>query len=175
HDATEPSSTRVEYAGSDRVTISAESESGLWACRYDFYPTHCTFTMTRMPPDKRYWVLYEGVPGGQYDDSDWWLTADSGGRRPLAEPHEGDLPAPEWIAFGDAKLNRVLYLVHHEDDDHPDRFYEMERQMTVFGFGRQGIKKFLDRVPQRFTIGFLETTDGTKIGEAVAKAANGKD
>lgn len=167
--ATDTCSTKVEYAGSDRVTISAESDNGLWACRYDFFPTHCTFTMTRMPPDKRYWVLYEGTPGGQYDDTDWWMTSASRERQPLTEPYEGDIPAPEWIAFGDEKLGRVLYLVHHEDDDHPDRFYQMDRQMTVFGFGRQGIRKYLDRVPQRFTIGFLETTDYGEVREAVGK------
>ncbi len=169
NEATDSCSTKVEYAGSDRVTISAESADSLWACRYDFFPNHCTFTMTRMPADKRYWVLYEGTPGGQYDDTDWWMTSGSRQRRRLAEPHEGDIPAPEWIAFGDERLPRVLYLLHHEDDELPDRFYQMDRQMTVFGFGRQGIRKYLDRVPQRFTIGFLESTDHGEIAEALRK------
>ena len=113
---TDVSITKVKHVGSDRVTISAVSDNGLWACRYDFYPTHCTFTMTRMPPDKRYWVLYEGTPGGQYDDTDWWMASARIKRQPLTVPHEGDIPAPEWIAFGDKKLDRVLYLLHHEDD-----------------------------------------------------------
>lgn len=167
--ATDSCSTRVEHAGPERVTISAESDNGLWACRYDFFPTHCTFTMTRMPPDKRYWVLYEGTPGGKYDDTDWWMTSGSHERRPLTVPHEGDIAAPEWIAFGDKDLNRVLYLFHHEDDDHPDCFYQMDEKMTVFGFGRKGIRKFLDRVPQRFTIGFVESTDPARVEEAIRK------
>ena len=29
------------------------------------------------------------------------------------------------------------------DDAHPDRFYQMDKQMRVFGFGRQGLNKFL--------------------------------
>jgi len=175
NDATDVSTTKVEYEGSDRVTISAESAGGLWACRYDFFPTHCTFTMTRMPSDKRYWVLYEVTPGGNYDDTDWWMTSARSKRQPLTVPHEGDIPAPEWIAFGDEKLNRVLYLLHHEDDDHPDRFYQMDRQMTVFGFGREGLKKYLDRVPQRFTIGFLETTDYREIAKAIEQTARRGD
>ena len=168
--ATDSSTTKVEYAGNDRVTISAVSDNGLWACRYDFFPTHCAFTMTRMPPDKRYWVLYEGTPGGQYDDTDWWMTSGSSRQQSLTVPHDGDIPAPEWIAFGDKKLGRVFYLLHHEDDDHTDRFYQMDRQMTVFGFGREGIKKSLDRVPQRFTIGFVETTEYGKLEKAIREA-----
>jgi hypothetical protein len=74
--------------------------------------------------------------------------------------HEGDIPAPEWIAFGDPRVARAVFLVHHEDDAHPDRFYQMQRKMTVFGFGRKGIDKFLDSVPQRFSIGFVEGTAG---------------
>jgi hypothetical protein len=43
--------------------------------------------------------------------------------------------------------------------------------MTVFGFGREGLKKFLDSVPQSVSIGFLETTDPAAIHEHVAKLA----
>jgi hypothetical protein len=166
---TEPSTSRVDYASDERVTISADSENGLWACRFDFFPTHCTFTMTREPAGHPYWVLYEGAPGGEYEDTDWWIASGNTTRHPMTENQEGDLPAPEWIAFGDPKLDRVLYLLHHEDDSHPDRFYQLENKMTVFGFGREGMKKFLSSVPQSVSIGFLETTDFTVIQEHVSK------
>jgi hypothetical protein len=165
--ATEPSSTHVEYAGPERVTIAVVSSNGLWACRYDFFTTHCTFTMTRMPPQKKYWVLYEGTPGGQYEDADWWMTSAGKAPQPMTVSHAGDIPAPEWIAFGDGKLGRVLVLFHHQDDNHPDRFYQMNHQMTVFGFGRQGLNKFLETVPQQFSIGFLETTNHAEISREV--------
>ncbi len=166
---TDPSTTTVEHVGPDRVTISAVSSNGLWACRYDFHPTHCTYTMTRMPPDRKFWVLYEGTPGGEYDAEDWWMTSASGERRPLTERHEGDIPAPEWIAFGDARLERALFLLHHEDDEHPDFFYQMQEKMTVFGFGRRGLEKYLDRVPQRFSIGFSEDGGHDAIGRTVER------
>jgi|688.fasta_scaffold479787_1 hypothetical protein len=164
---TEPSTLKVERAGSDRVTISAVSSNELWAGTYDFFATHCTFTMTRMPADKRYWVLYEGTPGGQYDDTDWWMTSAIKVPQPMTVNHEGDIPAPEWIAFGDPRLNRALVLWHHEDDPFPDFFYQMQQKMTVFGFGRKKVQKFLDSVPQRFSIGFLETTNHAAISRAV--------
>jgi hypothetical protein len=37
----------------------------------------------------------------------------------------------------------------------------------VFGFGRSGLTKFLDRVPQSFSIGFLETTDHEEINRTL--------
>ena len=164
---TDASSCKVDYAAADRVTIFVESGNRNWAARYDFLPHHCTFTMTRMPRERRYWVLYEGTPGGAYDDDDWWMTSAIGQRQPLTTPHDGSIPEPEWIVFGDRALGRVLFLLHHEADQHPDRFYQMDRQMTVFGFGRQGLAKYLDDVPQSFTIGFLETTDHSEVKQAM--------
>jgi putative heme-binding domain-containing protein len=166
---TDPARTKVEQVSDDLVTITAESSNGLWACRYDFFATHCTFTMTRMPANKKYWALYEGTPGGEYDDHDWWMTSAVRERQPLTENHEGDIPSPEWVAFGDKRLDRSLFLLHHEDDQHADRFYAMQKKMTVFGFGRQGVEKLIDNVPQRFSIGFLETTEHRAIAKEVSR------
>ena len=166
---TDPCTSQVIKAEPEQVAILVESDNELWAGRYDFYVTHCTFTMTHMPPDKRYWILYEGVPGGDYDDADWWMTSAIRQRMPLTTKHDGDIPAQEWIAFGDAHgLDRVLFLCHHEDDADPDRFYQMQHTMTVFGFGRQGMEKYLNQTPQHFSIGFLETTDSARINRSVS-------
>lgn len=163
--ATDFATTKIELAGPNGVTISAVSSNGVWACRYDFSPTHCLLTMMKMPADRKYWVLYEGTPGGTFEESDWWMTSAVATPQSMNKKHEGDIPAPEWIVFGDAKQNRSLFLYHMEDDEHPDRFYEMEKKMTVFGFGRAGLTKFLDRTPQMFAIGFLETTNHTEISK----------
>lgn len=170
---TDEMKTAVDQAGPDRVTISAVAGNGRWAGRYDFTATHCTFTMTKMSPQHKYWVLYEGPPGGTYEDSDWWMTSAIREPQPMTKPHEGDIPAPEWIVFGDRRLRRVLFLLHHEDDSHPDRFYQMDRQMTVFGFGRQRLEKHLATVPQQFSIGFLETADHAQIARRLAEIADG--
>jgi hypothetical protein len=125
--------------------------------------------MTRMPPDCKYWVLYEGTPGGQYDDDDWWLTLQVAHKQPLTQPHSADIAAPEWIGFGDRESGRALVLFHHEDDDHPDRFYQMQRKMTVFGFGRSGLDKYLDHVPQSVSIFLMESATHNTIDDAVRK------
>jgi hypothetical protein len=171
---TDPATTKVAHAAKERVTITAESSNGQWACQYDFYPAHCTFTMTKMAAGFKYWVLYEGTPGGQYDDTDWWMTSAKDSRSPLTVPHEGDIPAPEWIAFGDPRLTRALVLWHHEDDEHTDRFYQMQNKMTVFGFGRQGGNKFLDHVPQRFSIGFFEDGSHAAVSRGLISTWRGE-
>jgi hypothetical protein len=119
--------------------------------------------MTQMPSDYAYWVLYEGTPGGKYNDSDWYVTSAIEEKTPLTTRHEGDIPAPEWIAFGDQVSDRVLFLAHHQDDDHPDTFYQMNKQMTVFGFGRKGLTKYLKTVPESFSIGFVKDTSYRRI------------
>lgn len=166
--ATDPAITKVEHVSDTRVTISAEAPNGSWGCRYDFFPTHCSFTMTRMPPDKKYWVLYEGIPGGQYDNDDWWITSAVEDPQPLTQKHEEALPSPQWIAFGDSRQQRVLYLLQHDQDEHPDYFYQMEQKMTVFGFGRRKLEKFLEHVPQQFSIGFIEAIEHATVAQEIS-------
>jgi hypothetical protein len=170
---TDVATTTVDHAGPNRVTISAVASNGLWVARYDFFPTHCTFTMTKMSPEHKYWILYEGTPGGSYDDTDWWMTSAVRQPQPLTANHEGDIPGPEWIAFGDPKMKRVLFLLNHEDDPHPDRYYQMEKKMTVFGFGRLRGEKHLATVPRRFSIGFLETIEHAEIARAMERILGG--
>ena len=114
-------------------------------------------------------MLYEGTPGGSYDDDDWWMTSAINSPQPLTSPHDGDIPAPEWIAFGDRAGDRSLVLWHHEDDPHPDRYYQMQQQMTVFGFGRSGLDKFLQTVPQQVTIGFVESRRHEDVRRQVSR------
>ncbi len=163
--ATDLCKTTVRYVGHNRVTLEAESSDGDWACRYDFFATHCTFTMTRMPNKGKYWGLYEGTPGGQLDHDDWWMTSAIATPQPITQTHDHDIPSPEWIAFGDKRLDRSLLIAHHQDDTHPDQFYQMNNKMTVFGFARQGLKKFFDTVPQQISIGLIENTEHSTIAD----------
>lgn len=155
---TDPCVTIVESVTPDQVIISATSDNGLWAGTYTFTEDACTFTMTRKPNGHKFWILYEGTPGGQYDDSDWWMTSNLRGPHTLQENHTGDIEGAEWIAFGDRQLQRMLVVTNHDADTYPDRFYQMQQKMTVFGFGRDGMTKHLDRVPQSFSIGIIEST-----------------
>ena len=63
------------------------------------------------------------------------------------------------MAFGDKNSPRMLYMLHHEDDDFPDN-YISRPDMTVLGFGRQNgsekTEKFLTTT-ETFSIGFIES------------------
>ena len=176
---TDPCITIVEEVTSERVVISATSDNGLWAGTYTFTEDGCTFTMTKMPADRSFWVLYEGTPGGEYDDTDWWMTSAEIKKRSLTQNHEGDIDGDEWIAFGDVSSPRMLVLSNHQRDDHTDRYYQMQKKMTVFGFGREGMEKYLRTVPQSFSIGLVESTQHKEASNFAARvkkqAAEGQE
>lgn len=162
---TDPSTSVVEAASDDHVRIVFTSGNGQWEGRWNFYPDRCDFTMSKVSPGYRYWVQYEGVPGGEMDATDYWYSSANDQRHPIEEPFLGDLPAPEWMAFGDQTSPRMLFILHHQDDEFPDD-YVSRPYMTVLGFGRRDKDKFLD-TPRTFSIGFIESTDYWVIDRTV--------
>ena len=162
---TDPSSSVVDVVTDQHLSILFTSGNGQWQGRWDFYPNRCDFTMTKVSQGYHYWVQYEGVPGGEMDASDFWYSSADDQRHQIEQPFIGDLPAPEWMAFGDEASPRMLYLLHHEDDDYPDD-YVSRPYMTVLGFGRRNKDKYLDSV-QKFSIGFVESTDYSFIDRTV--------
>jgi hypothetical protein len=121
--------------------------------------------MSKVSANYKYWIQYEGVPGGEMDATDYWYASADSQRHLIEEQFIGDLPAPEWMAFGDQNSPRVLYILHHEDDNFPDDFVSRP-YMTVLGFGRREKSKYLDTT-QTFSIGFIESTDYSRIGRTI--------
>ncbi len=162
---TDSSTSVVEIESDDHVRIVFTSGNGRWEGRWDFYIGRCDFTMSKVSDGYKYWVLYEGVPNGEINETDYWFGSIDDQIREIHEPFSGDLPAPEWIAFGDTRSPRMLYLLQHNDDDNLDEYY-LRPYMTVFGFGRNdGNKYFTD--PNTFSIGFVESTDYKQVQKAV--------
>ena len=164
---TDPSNSIVELESDDHVRISFISDNGKWKGQWDFYTDRCDFTMSAISPGYHYWIQYEGVPGGEMDSTDFWFASADDKRHPINEPFLDDLPSPEWMAFGDKDSPRMLYMLHCEDDDYPDN-YVSRPDMTVLGFGRQNKEKYLNTV-QRFSIGFIESTDYKTIYQTIRK------
>ncbi len=164
---TDPSSSVVDIESAQHVRITFTSGNGQWQGRWDFYPDRCDFTMSRVSPGYQYWVQYEGVPGGTMDPADYWYASADRQRYPIDESFIGDLPSPEWMAFGDENSPRVLFVLHHEDDDLPDD-YVSRPDMTVLGFGRRDKDKYLT-TPQTFSIGFVESTDYAIIEQTIRR------
>lgn len=162
---TDPSVSVVAIESEQHVRITFTSGNGQWQGQWDFFPDRCDFTMSKVSPGYKYWIQYEGVPGGEMDSTDFWYTSADSKRYPIEEQRIGDLPAPEWMAFGDQNSPRVLYVLHHEDDEFPDD-YVSRPHMTVFGFGRREKNKYVDTV-QTFSIGFIESTDYSVVDRTI--------
>ena len=151
-----------------KVSILSQSNDGKMQCLWDIFPQYVRQTVLKMRTP--YWFLYEGTPGGRLDEESDFCVRSVGGRlvKTLAnEKWDGDIAKQdgpgEWIYFGDG--DRILYFIHHKDDDAVDSYWPMNHEMTVFGFGRKGIDKFMNDAPARFTFGLH---DGASFDSATA-------
>ena len=165
---TDPSSSIIEIESEEHIRIKFTSDNKQWQGQWDFYPERCDFTMTKVSTGYKYWVQYEGVPGGKMDTTDFWYASVDRERHSIEESFNGDLPEPEWMAFGDENSPRMLYIFHHKNDELPDN-YVFRPDMTVLGFGRENketTNKYLTTV-ETFSIGFIESTKYSAINQAV--------
>ncbi len=173
--------SQMAATGPLRATIVSDAEDGRWRLRWDIYPKFARLTVLRAA--KQYWFLYEGTPGGKLDErADGWQRSDGQAGRAAAK-WDKRLASPRWVAFSDGPSGVALYLAHHDDDGQADSYWPMQGQMTVFGFGRSGLKSSLRRAPARFTIGLLTreqagrlpATMGQVVDEVTIEAAGSSD
>ncbi len=165
---------RIVSQSGGHVSLLAETEDGQWATRWDIFTEFARMTLLRKGPEP-YWILYEGTPGGSFEVTDYWVN--SKGERFESAPYvqknmwHGDLPAPEWVYFGDARLERVLLLAREPYSDVMDEYWHFgDGGMTVFGFGRgprqSGWQRLTD-VPCQLTIAFVESRRHEDVVKAV--------
>jgi hypothetical protein len=173
HPGNTVSDSKIISEGPIKVSIYSLSNDGKMECIWDIFPTYARLTVLKMR--KPYWFLYEGTPGGKLDEgSDYCIRPNMpSGNRTLAKMKwDGDISVPghsgEWLCFGDG--SRVIYLIHHEDDEAIDSYWPMQGQMTVFGFGRRGLHKFMEIVPAHFTIGLCEYSTFAELSRIVNSA-----
>jgi len=162
-----------QAAGS--VTVTSRSSDNAYRTRWEFYDDRAELTVLGMGAN--WWFLYEGTPAGSLDrDRDRYVWSDGRGFSVTQSHEETDLPDPEWIYFYDTSLRRSLLLVSHTDDDIDDNFWEMNGDMTVFGFGRtcRGVCfGFTPAMcPRAFTIALLEDTSFAVVSDVAAAILN---
>lgn len=175
---TEPrKSSQIISEGPVRVSLMTQTEDKKWQTRWDIYPEYATMTLLKKG-EEPYWILYEGTPGGEFNEEDFWVRSD--GTREVMKPYEhknqwtGHLPSPKWVYFGDHQSDRVLYYIHHEDYPYEDTFWHSgEGNMTVFGFGRgpsQDNWQQLTKAPAKLTFGFAEKSDFPYVRDRINDA-----
>ena len=170
-----PGRTSVDSAISRRgplkVTIRSTSSDGLWITQWEITPDAAKLTVLKYPAAKRYWLLYEGTPGGKLDLATDTVTRPDGTTTTAGESWSGDLPGAEWVYFSDPALGRSLFAAHHEQDEIVDSYTPDELgQMTIFGFGRSGNSRFLQSAGPAMTIGLVDATEPAAV-EAAIRAA----
>ncbi|MDD5688550.1 MAG: FG-GAP-like repeat-containing protein [Elusimicrobia bacterium] len=160
------SNSSILSQGPVKVKYKTESIDGLWACTWEIFPKYARMTVTKK--NSAYWFLYEGTPGGNLDvtgTQDYFYRSNDTspqlcGSYPSTNILNADIPSPEWVYFADGTINRSIYLINHQDDTANDSYYQMENNMTVFGFGRTGTTSSLNPVvPAYYTIGFADSRD----------------
>lgn len=153
-----------------RVRILSESTNKKWSCHWDFYSEYARMTLLRAA--RPFWFMYEGTPGGKLDVEKDFIVVSSGRRRSVKEDWQERIPSPRWAFFGKDGLHRSLFFVHHGEADVLDQFWQMENNMTVFGFGREykDGRQLLTELPSRFTIGFAESADADSVTAQIDSA-----
>jgi hypothetical protein len=156
--------------------IVATSHSGEWQLRWNFLPTHATVSVSRSAPGTNYWFLYEGPIAGRWSPkTQYFATNDS---PPDSKPRDYFNEVRlfdhfQWAYFGDETNDRVLFIIHEQNDELDDTFSHLGNTtggltsndgMVVFGFGRgpEGIQPLLSG-KNSFRIGFLEQSGGSLI------------
>ena len=164
--------SRIVREDQSGVTIESRTKDGRWACRWEIGPRTATVTIEKI--GHPYWVLYEGTPGGAYDETKAFMVDSAGNRTPCTERWERRLPDPRWIYFGTPDSNYVLFLIDRTERkaDTVDSFWSMQKNMTVFGFGRvlnsrDPRWKHLTETPARVTVGLLPAAEHDRLAETL--------
>lgn len=176
HPGVEACRTEVVYADGERVEIAASSLDGAWAGRWVFDAQRACFTLERA--GHPYWFLYEGTPGGDYDEDQAYLVDSSGRRELCASRWEARIPEPRWVYFGAPRSRYVLSLIDAtpRPAEVRDSYWSMQRNMTVFGFGRVLEREdprwfHLTTTPARLVVALRPATDPEALAAALERDA----
>ena len=151
--------TTLVSDGPLKATIHSITTDGLWEGQWEIYPQYAKLTVLKAA--NNYWFLYEGTPGGVLDPASDFLVRADGTQTPLSDSWTQDLAGDEWVYFADPFVGaggRSLFVANHTKDTAVDSYFPLGGQMTVFGFGRNGLSRSLNQVPGEFTIGLMDET-----------------
>jgi hypothetical protein len=154
-------------AGPLRTTVVAATRDGRWRARWEIFPTFATVDMVES--EFAYYLMFEGLPGGDIDPADDEVIRSDGATTQLAEEWIGDLPGEEWVAFTDPAKGRGVFVAHREEDDVVDSYRLMDNGMTVLGYGREGVTGFLEG-EHGMLMGLTEATDYDEVAPLVQDA-----
>lgn len=172
-------SSTVTLQEPEHVRVHSETRAGDAAGDWDFFPTHATFTLLKIPGET-FWFLYEGTPGGRLDAAEDYVIRPGGKKTSLAEPWMETVP---WVVFAAKESPHRFFLVNHQRGSPVDSCVswpyretpgEPLHQMTVFGFGRRDWRDpkqhtpAMTGLPAKFSIGFAAGAGAEKVAASLA-------
>ena len=178
--------TVIVSQGPLKTTIVSTDDDGN-KVRWEFFPTYARMTVLAF--EDPYYFLYEGTPGGSMNNDDFVVRSDGTqtDRNTTWNNTDGlgSGNGQEWVYFGDSGADRFFFLAHHETDNLEDSYFNLDDNMTVFGFGRHNTPSgnpdlLMTAAPNTFTIGLASggafagaaaTINGAYQGLNVAQAA----
>jgi hypothetical protein len=169
HPGRSTAATTLVSQGPLKATFRSTSDNNEWTTVWEVFPTYARMTVTKAPATN-YWFLYEGTPGGLLETGTDTLTRSDGSTIPASGTWTTDIPDEEWLYVSDPNVGRSLYLVHHQDDNKVDAYYAMDDLMTVFGFGRKSVNRYLTGTDRQFTFGLVNSTDFDSVEGVVYNA-----
>jgi len=163
-------------------TVTINTTRNGYGARWEFFPTYAKMTLHTVAGGTTYWMLYEGTPGGAVDGSDR-LYLSNGDDYSANDDHpwlgtyldiantSGAATGSEWVFFAASEKNRSLFLAH-DDDGLEDDYWQMEDNMTVFGFGRRnyGVQSFMTMENAVLVIGFVDSKSYDTVKAAIDAA-----
>ncbi len=162
------STSSVASSGPLKITLLSQRNDGKQRWFTAIYPHNVTITVARS--DSNYWFLYEGTPGGALVGATQTMHTSDGTQTGLDTEWSADIPGDEWAYFSDPATNRSLYMIHHEQDNLPDSYWNGGGDgMTVFGFGRERSTTdwFLTAVPQTLSFGIMDGTNFSASSDTI--------
>ena len=163
----------------DSVVVESSRNNEL--AEWTFFPSFIKMKLKNIGGnDGKYWVLYEGTPGGNVESIDS-MHLSTGNKYSIDSSNpfgQGDITntsgaavGSEWMYVTDGTLNRALYMAI-TDEDEKDTYFLLENNMTVFGFGRNDTTQFRTDENSILVFGLVEDKADTSVQNEINNSWN---
>lgn len=146
--------------------LYSESKSNLWKWRWTFHDNYAALEVLKADPNRNYWFLYEGTPGGKFNPSEYYHGSNIQGlssSTPDFYKGKAQFEPLKWAYVGVKNLEVSFFMLHKTASPakglisylgDSDKGVNSKDGMTVFGFGRGEETNPLLSGNNKFIIGF---------------------
>ena len=147
--------------------IITETKNGKWKWSWSFFDNYAVMDIVKTDPNRKYWFLYEGTPGGKFAPETYYYGTNLEGPKNNQlnyYEHEVEEGIFRWIYSGTSFTDNVFYILQMQEDKHADviaylganseKGLNSKDGMNIYAFGRDKHTHPKLSTPQKFVIGF---------------------